>query len=460
MRVLKRTKRRTRKPVFLSTKLRRRKKVWRGIFWFALLSLAALPSVHWANRLLYQKQLQTVEPFLQPLPLTKRGEGRGARDGKLWERVVIVSPHPDDETLGCAGLIQSLLQRGLMPFVLVFTNGDGFDASIHLKLYEVKIKPEDRAAYSRMRMLETLEAMAKLGLSSQQVIFLGFSERTLAEDWLWKGDEKFVKVLAEHLERIQPTVVILPSRYDDHPIHAIVCSIGWTALLRLVSERRLSQMPRVFEVLIHYGEFPRPQGFNPSLELLPPPDLLLTARWYYLPLSQEMRQRKWEALNCYRTQKLPLTWRFLKSFVRSNEIFAEPFPLTTQPDRTGEPRSLLAGLDITQIALSAECRVREFRFEPEKGQHFVQTSQTPQGQIFIQLRGDSNSHFRYGIRIAHGASPASTLLTPLRHGKTLTANLPIPLNSPAVIVAFTGYGRHILDVAPLVLTEGVENERR
>jgi chorismate synthase len=176
-----------RKPVFLSTKLRRRKKVWRGIFWFALLSLAALPSVHWANRLLYQKQLQTVEPFLQPLPLTKRGEGRGARDGKLWERVVIVSPHPDDETLGCAGLIQSLLQRGLMPFVLVFTNGDGFDASIHLKLYEVKIKPEDRAAYSRMRMLETLEAMAKLGLSSQQVIFLGFSERTLAEDWLWKA---------------------------------------------------------------------------------------------------------------------------------------------------------------------------------------------------------------------------------------------------------------------------------
>jgi hypothetical protein len=202
-----------------------------------------------------------------------------------------------------------------------------------------------------------------------------------------EGDEKFVKVLAEHLERIQPTVVILPSRYDDHPIHAIVCSIGWTALLRLVSERRLSQMPRVFEVLIHYGEFPRPQGFNPSLELLPPPDLLLTARWYYLPLSQEMRQRKWEALNCYRTQKLPLTWRFLKSFVRSNEIFAEPFPLTTQPDRTGEPRSLLAGLDITQIALSAECGVREFRFEPEKGQHFVQTSQTPQGQIFIQLRG-------------------------------------------------------------------------
>ncbi len=453
MRVLKRTKRRTRKPVFLSPKLRKRRKVWRGIFWFALLSLAALPSVHWANRLLYQKQLQTVEPFLQPLPLIER-------DRRLWERVVIVSPHPDDETLGCAGLIQSLLQRGLMPFVLVFTNGDGFDASIHLKLYEVKIKPEDRAAYSQMRMLETLEAMTKLGLPPQQVIPLGFSERTLAEDWLWKGDEKFVKVLAEHLERIQPTAVILPSRYDDHPIHAIVCGIGWTALLRLASERRLSQMPRVFEVLIHYGEFPRPQGFNPSLELLPPSDLLLTARWYYLPLTDEMRQRKWEALNCYRTQKLPLTWRFLKSFVRSNEIFAEPFPLPTQLDRTGEPRSLLSGLDIVQVALSAGWGAREFRFEPAKRLHLVPTPQTLQNQVFVQLRGNSNSHLRYGIRIATSTSPTSVLLTPLRRGKTLVVDLPVPINPPAVIVAFTGYGRHILDVAPLVLTEGVGNEGR
>jgi LmbE family N-acetylglucosaminyl deacetylase len=399
--------------------------------------------------LLYQKQLQTVEPFLQPLPLGDKGQGTWDSGEKLWERVVIVSPHPDDETLGCAGLIQSLLRHGFMPFVLVFTNGDGFDASIHLKLYEVKIKPEDRAAYSQMRMSETLKAMAKLGLPSKQVIFLGFSERTLAEDWLWKGDEKFVKVLAEQLERIQPTVVILPSHYDDHPIHAIVCSIGWTALLQLYLEGRLSRMPRVFEVLIHYGEFPQPQGFNPTLELLPPSDILLTARWYYLPLSQEMRQRKWEALNCYRTQKLPLTWRFLKSFVRSNEIFAEPFPLTTQPDRTGEPRSLLAGLDIVQVGV-----------EPTRRLPLVPTSLTSQKQVFVQLRGNSNPRFRYGIRVAHGTSPASTLLTPLRHGKTLTANLPTPPNSPAIIVAFTGYGRHILDVAPLVLTEGVENERR
>lgn len=139
MKVLRRRhKGKLRKPIFLSRKWKRRKKVWRGIFWLALLGLAALPSVHWANLLLYRKQLQTSQSFLLPFPLTKLGD-----------RVAIVSPHPDDETLGCAGLIQRLLQRGVMPLVIVFTNGDGFDASIHLKLHEVQINPKDRAEYAK-----------------------------------------------------------------------------------------------------------------------------------------------------------------------------------------------------------------------------------------------------------------------------------------------------------------------
>ncbi|MFN3422392.1 MAG: PIG-L deacetylase family protein [Armatimonadota bacterium] len=438
MRILRRRRKsRNRKPIFLSRKWKRRKRVWRGIFWFALLGLAALPSVHWANLLLYQKQLQTTQPFLLPLPLTKFGD-----------RVAIVSPHPDDETLGCAGLIQWLLRRGITPFVILVTNGDGFDASIHLKLHEVQIKPEDRMRYAKMRQEETLTAMKKLGLTSEQVVFLGFSERTLATDWLLNGDDKFVNALVDCLEKLQPTTVVLPSRYDDHPIHAVVCSLGWSALFQLVSEKRLNQMPLVLEFLIHYGEFPRPQGLYPSLELLPPSDLILTARWYYLPLSQDMRQKKWDALKCYRTQQLPLSWRFLKSFVRTNELFAEPLPLTVQPDRKNEPRSLLAGLDITQIGL-----------DPPNPTRFV-SQKSERVHISVQLRGKANSRFRYGVRVWQPNSNQFLPLTPNSdEERELTIDLPVRLSPPAVITAFTGYGKHILDVAPLVLTDGVEHEK-
>lgn len=438
MRILRRKRKsRNRKPIFLSRKWKRRKRGWRGIFWFALLGIAALPSVHWANLLLYQKQLQITQSFLLPIPLTKFGD-----------RVAIVSPHPDDETLGCAGLIQRLLRRGITPFVIVVTNGDGFDTSIHLKLHEVQIKPEDRMRYAKMRQAETLAAMRKLGLTSGQVAFLGFSERTLATDWLLNGNDKFVNTLADCLEKFQPTTVVLPSRYDDHPIHTVVCSLGWSSLFQLVSEKRLNQMPLVFEFLIHYGEFPRPQGFYPSLELLPPSDLILTARWYHLPLSQDMRQKKWDALKCYRTQQLPFSWRFLKSFVRTNELFVEPLPLTIQPDRKSEPRSLLAGLDITQI-----------RLDPSNLTRFV--SQKPERiYVSVQLRGKAHPRFRYGVLVWQ---PKSKQLLTLKvnsdEERGLTTDLPVHLSSPAVITAFTGYGKHILDVAPLVLMDGVVYEK-
>lgn len=436
MRVLRRRhKSKLRKPIFLSRKWKRRRKVWRGIFWLALLGLAALPSVHWANLLLYRKELQTSQSFLLPFPLTKLGD-----------RVVVVSPHPDDETLGCAGLIQILLERGVTPLVIVFTNGDGFDASIHLKLHEVQISPEDRETYAKLRQAETLAAMRILGLTPKQVVFLGFSERTLAVDWLLNGNDKFVNTLADWFERFQPTTVILPSRYDDHPIHAIVCSIGWSALFQAVSEGQLKQMPRVLEFLVHYGEFPRPQGFQPSLELLPPSDLLLAARWYYLPLSPNTVQRKWEALKCYRTQQLPLTWRFLKSFIRANELFSDPLPLTVQLDRKGEPRSLLAGLDIIQIGLDSP-------------NHFRSVSQRHGREIIaVRLRGKANSHFRYGVRVWQ-PNPRRTLTLVLNSGeeRTLTAKLPAKFSAPAIITAFTAYKKHILDVAPLVLMDGVEH---
>ncbi len=432
--IAKKRRSKTHKPVFLSKRFGRKRKVLRGIFWFALLSVTALPSAHWANRVIYLKQLQFAEPFLKPLPLEKLGD-----------RVVIVSPHPDDETLSCAGLVQRLLKEGVVPFLIVVTNGDGFDASIHIKLHEVQIKPEARETYAQMRRRETIEAMKILGLPESQIDFLGFSERTIVRDWLLKGEEKFVNALAERFARFKPKAVILPSRYDDHPVHAVTCGLGWAALFKLLSEGRMEKMPMVLEALIHYGEFPRPQGFNPNLELIPPSELILTARWYQLSLTPPMRQKKWEALKAYSTQQLPLTWRFLKSFVRANEIFAEPFCLPTQADRTGEPRSILAGLDITQVGISLPKQI------------FLQASENSgQKWVTVQLRGNVNSRFRYGVRIWQpNESQLLTATDFIKEGETLTVRLPRSFEPPAVIAAFTGYRRHILDVAPLILTEGV-----
>lgn len=44
---------------------------------------------------------------------------------QLSEKTVIIAPHPDDEVIGCAGLIQALVERGTPPHVIILTGGEG-----------------------------------------------------------------------------------------------------------------------------------------------------------------------------------------------------------------------------------------------------------------------------------------------------------------------------------------------
>lgn len=410
---------------------RPRRRVWRGLFWLTLLSLAALPSLHWANRWLYQQQRAKTEPLLHSL-----------QPADLGDCVVVIAPHPDDETLQAGGLIAWLVQRGTLPHVFVVTEGDGYDAAIKWLYHEWHITEAHRHAFALRRRQETLAAMSLLNVPADHVHFLGFSERTLPTRWLLKGDPTPLRVLKEGLANLKPTAVILPSRYDDHPVHAAVCSLSWAALVQGVAEGTLPKMPVVLEALVHYGEFPRPQGFHPDLELLSPLDLLTVARWWCFPLPRELRERKRQAILQYRTQ-LPLSGRFFKSFVRSNELFAEPLALWRQPDRIGEPRSLLPFADLTEATL---------------------VPLQPHWQLQMRLRGKPHKGYRYGVHWFVPAEPhpflAVTECVPsaTTEGSVLISTAPevVSRREQAVIAtAFVAHEGKILDIAPLTVGRGI-----
>src|SRR5262252_5690722 len=63
--------------------------------------------------------------------------------------LMVFAPHPDDETLGCAGILQQTLKRGHRVKVVIFTSGDGFPAAASL----VVRKPLDRLSESDFREL-------------------------------------------------------------------------------------------------------------------------------------------------------------------------------------------------------------------------------------------------------------------------------------------------------------------
>ena len=80
-------------------------------------------------------------------------------------RTLIVAPHPDDEVLGCGGLITRLAMKGQPPYVIVMTGG----GASHMGCCEL---PDDVVVENRRRL--TLRALTILGVPEKNIFFLDY----------------------------------------------------------------------------------------------------------------------------------------------------------------------------------------------------------------------------------------------------------------------------------------------
>ena len=90
------------------------------------------------------------------------------------ERIVIVAPHPDDEVLGCGGLIQQAVAAGAEVRVIYLTNGDHNQIAFKLYSGHPHLGPKDYFRFGERRRLEATAAMSVLGLPASNLIFLGY----------------------------------------------------------------------------------------------------------------------------------------------------------------------------------------------------------------------------------------------------------------------------------------------
>lgn len=81
--------------------------------------------------------------------------------------LLVIAPHPDDESLGCGGLIAACRARGVTVRVTLLTDGTG--SHRHSRAYP----PERLAA---LREAEAREASAALGLADDRITFLGLPD--------------------------------------------------------------------------------------------------------------------------------------------------------------------------------------------------------------------------------------------------------------------------------------------
>ncbi len=95
--------------------------------------------------------------------------------------VLVIAPHPDDEVIGCAAVIMEALARRQRVGVVLLTSGDGYPAiaAVVARKDRAALTPEDFLRVGALRQQHSLTAMARLGVGSDSLMFLGYPDSGL-----------------------------------------------------------------------------------------------------------------------------------------------------------------------------------------------------------------------------------------------------------------------------------------
>ena len=275
--------------------------------------------------------------------------------------VVVFAAHPDDEALGAGGLIHAAVLAGARVRVVFFTNGDGYLAGVDVGFRTLLSTPGRFIEYGQRRQREAVAATGRVGLSADDLVFLGYPDRGLAVLWGsgWECNRPYtspytrrhrspysrsyrpgIAYCGQHvledvesvLGREQPTIIVSHHPADTHRDHWAAGAFVMAALEHLqAADVAWTKTVRVWPYLVHHGGWPLPRGYAPDLVLTPPADLLgITGGWTEYPLDQVDEDAKRTAILEYRSQ-VQFLRRYMLSFVRRNELFAEYRPIRPAP---------------------------------------------------------------------------------------------------------------------------------
>lgn len=146
----------------------------------------------------------------------------------LGERIIVIAPHPDDETLGCGGAISLLVEAQKKIKIIFLTSGDKGDPNHHAsRIVHGKNNPsapsfrkEDHITeYSIMREREAERALRVLGVSDYE--FLRFPDRGLHDEYR-DALERILRIV----EEFAPDTVYTPSMVEPNPDHRAAAALA------------------------------------------------------------------------------------------------------------------------------------------------------------------------------------------------------------------------------------------
>lgn len=216
------------------------------------------------------------------------------------DRVMMIAPHPDDETLATGGVLAWLASEGIPARVLFLTDGENNPWAQRATEWRWRITRGDTDRWGARRRRESLAALACLGLSEGDARFLEFPDQRVTEE-LIRDPDGAVRRLADELEAWRPTVLLVPALHDRHPDHNATAALIQMARSRVGDGAKPAQ---VYEYVVHQSR----------------DRALASANYAFVATSREAAAKR-RAILCHSSQ-LRLRRRFMLGFGGRPEHFA------------------------------------------------------------------------------------------------------------------------------------------
>ena len=135
------------------------------------------------------------------------------------DRVLVIAPHPDDESIACGGLLLAARDAGAARRVVTLTDGDNNPWPQRWIEKRWRIDSTARVRWGARRREESHAAQEKLGVAAADRFFLGLPDTGLTA-LLMEGAHALLAPLREQIAAFQPTHLALPALADRHPDHS------------------------------------------------------------------------------------------------------------------------------------------------------------------------------------------------------------------------------------------------
>ena len=190
------------------------------------------------------------------------------KDFPTQSRVCIFAPHPDDEILGCGGLLQHLAVNGNPIVIIYVTNGTQSHP-------DSQIYPPDKL--DSIRPQESVKALEVLGIADK----VSTIALELTDGAVFANQASFYKKLAHF---IQPDdILVTPFVHDGHPDHEATGQV----IVDFAKAHHLA----CYQVLIWAWHWAKPAD-----------DRIPWHQAYRVDLTSEQAQRKYQAIHCFTSQ--------------------------------------------------------------------------------------------------------------------------------------------------------------